>query len=201
MELLVLFILLAFGAYLAKAREQGRRIALLGSYLGKYQIEKLMESLTDGYLRALSEPEPERQAQIWHMLDAAEVTLCEQFNRFVAEFSNVDGAQTRVSRLPLALPWVDHLLPASSFDLREALRIHAQGIERAAQNSGQRTQKDKAFTLSAELFLMQHSCHWFCRSKMVASARMLMRHKTPYAQLLASVAPETRRAYGSLLGA
>ena len=201
MELLVLFILLAFGAYLAKAREQGRRIALLGSYLGKYQIEKLMESLTDGYLRALSEPEPERQAQIWHMLDAAEVTLCEQFNRFVAEFSNVDGAQTRVSRLPFALPWVDQWLPTSSFDLREALRIHAQGIERAAQNSGQRTQKDKAFTVSAELFLMQHSCHWFCRSKMVASARMLMRHKTPYAQLLASVAPETRQAYGSLLGA
>ena len=201
MELLVFFILLAFGAYLAKSREQGRRIALLGSYLGKYQIEKLMENLTDGYLRALSELEPERQGQIWHMLDAAEETLCEQFNRFVDEFSSVDGTQTRVSRLPFALPWVDQLLPASSFDLRQTLRIHAQGIERAAQNSHQRTQKDKAFTVSAELFLMQHTCHWFCRSKMVASARMLMRHKTPYAQLLASVAPETRQAYGALVGA
>jgi len=201
MELLILFILLAAGAYLAKSREQGRRIALLGSYLGKYQIEKLMENLTDGYLRALSEPDPARQAQIWHMLDAAEVTLCGQFNRFVDEFSGVDGVQTRVSRLALALPWVDQLLPASSFDLRQALRIHAQGIERAAQNSRQRTQKDKAFTVSAELFLMQHTCHWFCRSKMVASARMLMRHKTPYAQLLASVAPETRQAYGALVGA
>ncbi|MBA3058518.1 MAG: hypothetical protein KJ614_06115 [Gammaproteobacteria bacterium] len=201
MELLILFVLLAFGAYLAKSREQGRRIALLGSYLGKYQIEKLMENLTDGYLRALSEPDPERQAQIWHMLDAAELTLCEQFNRFVAEFSSVDGAQTRVSRLPLALPWIAQFFPASSFDLRQALRIHAQGIEQAAQNSRQRTPKDKAFTLSAELFLMQHTCHWFCRSKMVASARMLMRHKTPYVQLLASVAPETRQAYGALVGA
>ncbi len=200
MELLVLVILLAAGAYMAKSREQGRRIGLLGSYLGKYQIEKLMESLTDGYLRVLSEDDPERQAQIWHMLDAAEVTLCEQFNRFVAEFSGVDGAQTQVSRLALALPWVDQLLPGSSFDLRQALRIHAQGIERAVQNSRQRTQKDKAFTVSAELFLMQHTCHWFCRSKMVASARMLMRHKTPYAQLLASVAPETRQAYGDLVG-
>ena len=58
MELLVLFALLAAGAYLIKSREQGRRIALLGVYLGKYQIEKLMESLIDGYLRALSEDDP-----------------------------------------------------------------------------------------------------------------------------------------------
>jgi len=200
MELLVLLTLLAAGAYVVKSREQGRRIALLGSYLGKYQIEKLMESLTDGYLRALSELDPERQAQIWRMLDAAEVTLCEQFNRFVAEFSLVDGAQTRVSRLALAIPWADRLLPDSTFDLRQALRIHANGIDRVAQNSRHLTQKNKAFTLSAELFLMQHTCHWFCRSKTVASARMLMRHKTPYAQLLESVSPETRQAYGALIG-
>lgn len=200
MELLVLLTLLAAGAYVVKSREQGRRIALLGSYLGKYQIEKLMENLTDGYLRALSEVDPERQAQIWRMLDAAEVTLCEQFNRFVAEFSGVDEAQTRVSRLALAIPWADRLLPDSTFDLRQALRIHANGIEQAAQNSRHLTQKNKAFTLSAELFLMQHTCHWFCRSKTVASARMLMRHKTPYAQLLESVSPETRQAYGALVG-
>lgn len=200
MELLVLLTLLAAGAYVVKSREQGRRIALLGSYLGKYQIEKLMENLTDGYLRALSEPDPERQAQIWRMLDAAEVTLCEQFNRFVAEFSGVDEAQTRVSRLALAIPWADRLLPDSTFDLRQALRIHANGIEQVAQNSRHLTQKNKAFTLSAELFLMQHTCHWFCRSKTVASARMLMRHKTPYAQLLESVSPETRQAYGALVG-
>jgi len=200
MELLVLLTLLAAGAYVVKSREQGRRIALLGSYLGKYQIEKLMENLTDGYLRALSELDPERQAQIWRMLDAAEVTLCEQFNRFVAEFSGVDEAQTRVSRLVLAIPWADRLLPGSTFDLRQALRIHANGIEQAAQNSRHLTQKNKAFTLSAELFLMQHTCHWFCRSKTVASARMLMRHKTPYAQLLESVSPETRQAYGALVG-
>ena len=200
MELLVLLTLLAAGAYVVKSREQGRRIALLGSYLGKYQIEKLMENLTDGYLRALSELDPERQAQIWRMLDAAEVTLCEQFNRFVAEFSGVDEAQTRVSRLALAIPWADRLLPDSTFDLRQALRIHANGIEQAAQNSRHLTQKNKAFILSAELFLMQHTCHWFCRSKTVASARMLMRHKTPYAQLLESVSPETRQAYGALVG-
>jgi hypothetical protein len=50
------------------------------------------------------------------------------------------------------------------------------------------------------MFLMQHSCHWFCKSKAVASARLLVRHKTSYEQVLASVAPETRRAYLALVG-
>jgi hypothetical protein len=57
-----------------------------------------------------------------------------------------------------------------------------------------------AFTMSAELFLMQHTCHWFCKSKTVASARMLARHKTSYEQLVASVAPDTRTAYCALVG-
>jgi hypothetical protein len=60
--------------------------------------------------------------------------------------------------------------------------------------------KTKAFTLSAELFLMQHSCHWFCRSRAVASARLLARHKTSYAQVLQSVSGETREAYARLVG-
>lgn len=199
MELFTLLTLLALGAYILKSRDQKKRIALLGSYLGKYQIEKLMESLTDGYLRALGEADLERRAQIWNMLDSAEVTLCEQFNRFVAEFSSVDAAEVRVSKLALAMPYADQLFPNATFDLQEALRIHARGIAQVAKNSQGRTQKDKAFTLSAELFLMQHTCHWFCRSKSVASARMLARHKTSYAQLVAAVSPETRKAYNALI--
>jgi hypothetical protein len=54
--------------------------------------------------------------------------------------------------------------------------------------------------LSAELFLFQHTCHWYCRSKAVASARMQVRHQTPYAQVLAAVSPATRQAYSALLG-
>jgi hypothetical protein len=57
-----------------------------------------------------------------------------------------------------------------------------------------------AFTISAELFLMQHTCHWFCKSKTVASARVLARHKTTYEQLVAAVAPDTRAAYCALVG-
>lgn len=199
MNLLFPLALIVLAAYLLKSRDQKRRIALLAGYLGKYQIESLMESLTQGYLRALGEDDPQRRAQIWSMLDTAEVTLCEQFSRFVADFSRVDAAQARVSKLPIAVPYADRLFPTATFDLRQALKIHAQGIAQAANNALGQTQKAKAFTLSAELFLMQHTCHWFCRSKAVASARMLAQHKTPYAQLLASVAPDTRKAYTALV--
>jgi hypothetical protein len=200
MEFLTLTALILFGAYLIKNREQKRRVALLASHLGNYQIEHLMENLTEGYLRCLGENDPERREQIWSLLATSEQTLSGQFTRFAAEFSKVAAADARVSKFPIALPFAQTLFPASSFDMREALAIHARGIADAVANGAQRTPKSKAFTLSAELFLMQHSCHWFCRSKTVASARLLARHKTSYAQVLDAVAPATRRAYGALVG-
>ena len=201
MDLFILVMLIAFAAYSVKLKEQKKRIALLGNHLEKHQIEKLMESLTQGYLRALGEADPERQAQVWRFLATAETDLCDQFNLFSAEFAKLDAADTCVSKLPIAIPYADKLFPNATFDMRKALSIHAQGISNAAKSSHNTSQKDKAFTMSAELFLMQHTCHWFCRSKTVASARMLARHQTPYAQLVASVSPGTRRAYNALIGA
>ena len=58
----------------------------------------------------------------------------------------------------------------------------------------------EARALLAELYLMQHSCHWYCRSKTIASARMMARHRTPYQQLLESVDPQTREAYLAMIG-
>jgi hypothetical protein len=200
MEIFVLAMLIAIVAYVLRARDSSRRIALLGSHLGKYQIEKLMESLTEGYQRALGENDAERRQQIWHLLDSTESKLSEQFNSFVAEFSTVQEEEARVSKLPVPIPFADKLFPGATFDLRKVLLVHAQGLSNAAQNRLQRTPKDKAFAMSAELYLMQHSCHWFCKSKTVASARMQMRHQTSYAQLLASVPAPTRRAYGALVG-
>ncbi|MHB1199337.1 MAG: hypothetical protein ACYCZ6_07225 [Polaromonas sp.] len=200
MDFFVLATLIAIGAYLLKSRDERRRIALLGSHLGKYQIEKLMETLTEGYLRALGEDDPERRESIWNLLSSSEIKLCEQFSSFAAEFSKVDGKDARVSKLALPIPYADRLFPKATFDLRKLLSIHAQGIENAAKNSLNRPPKSRAFTLSAELLLMQHSCHWFCKSKAVASARLLVRHKTPYALVLESVLPDTRNAYRALTG-
>ena len=203
MDLLLLSTLIAVGAYILKSREQRRRIVLLGSHLGQYDIEKLMESLMQGYMRCLGEEDPVRREQIWSLLTTSERSLSEQFSRFASNFSKVDEAQTRVSKLPFLLPPVplaDKLFAGASFDARKAFEIHARGIESLTANRLQQSSKARAFTLSAELFLMQHTCHWFCRSKTVASARMMVRHKTSYALLLESVSPDTRKAYRALTG-
>ena len=199
MDLTIGLLLIALGAYLLKVSEQRKRIALLGRHLQQHQIEKLMLDLTLGYERALGETLPERQAQVWQVLTTTEAALSAQFQRFVADFALVDAAQTRVSRIAVALPFAVKLFPAATFDVRMALAIHAQGLRLAAQPSPTQSDKSRAFTYSAELFLLQHTCHWFCRSKNVASARLLGRHHSSYAQVLACVSPQTRQAYLALL--
>ena len=199
MDLLFLGLLAATGAYLANAHQQRQRIALLGEQLAPFQIERLMQTLTQGYLRAMGEADLQRRAQVLSTLEASEIQLCSQFERFVAGFARLPAEQTRVSRLPAALPLALQLLPAASFDMRAALAVHARGIARVRENRDGLGPRERAYTMTAELLLMQHTCHWFCKSKTVASARMLARHQTPYAQLLGSVSPSTRSAYLALV--
>ena len=199
MDFLVLFLTLAAVAYFFQRRDEHRRIVLLGSHLGQYQIEKLMETLTEGYMRALGEASPERQQQIWNMLATTEAALCDQFKRFVADFARLDAESTRASKLPLSVFYTRSWLPGSTFDFRLMLAVHAKGICQAINRDSGVAPKDKAFRLLAELYLMQHSCHWFCKSKNVASTRLVLRHQTPYEKVLDSVAPATRNAYTALV--
>ncbi len=199
MDILIMAILIATGSYLLNAKEQRKRIALLGRHLAQYQIEKLMEALTDGYLRALGESTDERRAQVWSLLSTTESQLTEQFNRFAADFAKLPEADARVSRLGLPLPFAEQILPSYTFDMRKALAIHARGITHAAENTGHLPPKDRAYMMTAELLLMQHTCHWFCKSKTIATARLLARHQTPHEQLVESVSAETRNAYLALI--
>jgi hypothetical protein len=194
------FLLAAIAAAFAwglRVREQRQRIALLASYLSPYQIEKHMETLTQGYLRALGEDDPQRREQIWYLLRGTEQELCGQVARFAADFAKVDAPSARVSKLPLYLPFATRL-PGLSFDLRQLLAVHARGIRQAVEVAEDAPARERAFTISAELFLLQHSCHWFCKSRFVASARMLARHQTSYQQVVAAVLPPTRADYQAL---
>ena len=201
MEILMLGLLFVVGLGMARAQYERGRIRLLAEYLGRFQIEKLMATLSDGYMRALGEDDPQRQQQVWDFLHASEQTLCEQFDQFAAAIAKADEADTRVSTLPLALPWADRLLPQASFDLRKMLAVHARGIHAAVSDHAQESSRDRAYRLSAEMFLMQHTCHWYCKSRSVASARMWVRHKTRYAQLLQAVGTQTARDYRALVRA
>jgi hypothetical protein len=200
MGFLLAVFLLAAGNFYFKRKEQRERIILLGRQLGQFQIEKLMQTLADGYLRALGESDPDRREQVWRYLETQEVQFCEQFNRFSAEIGKLEAADTRVSKFPVGFAFATKLFAGQTFDLRRAIAIHADGITQAATNSMQRSARDKAFVLSAELFLMQHTCHWYCNSKDIASARLMVRHKVSYQQVLASIGPNTRTAYLALTG-
>lgn len=194
------FLALLFAVlYFVKSKQQFARIALLGAHLGRYRIEKLMEDLSEGYLRALDEKDSDRQLQLWNHLEQKEAQLSEQLQRLAQEFSTVQSTLVKVGKWPIYLPFATHLLPAACFDMREALQLHATSLERALANPSGLSRRDRAYVICAELFLLQHSCHWFCRSKMTASARLLARHQTSYAQVLASVAPETRTRYLQLV--
>jgi hypothetical protein len=201
MDVLMLAAIILVLLGMARRAYERKRIALLASYLGRFQIEKLMATLSDGYLRALGEDEPQRRQQVWDFLQTSEQSLTEQFDRLASAIASADEADTRVSTLPMALPWADRLLPAATFDLRKALAIHARGIRAAVQDYAHESSRDRAFRLSAEMFLMQHTCHWYCKSKAIASARMWVRHKTRYEQLLSAVGTQTARDYRALLGA
>lgn len=199
MELFFAAALAAMAFWNIRSREQGRRIALLGRHLARHQIEKHMETLTRGYLRALGEDDGERRRQIWVLLHGTERVLRAQFARMAADFAASGADQARVSKLPFYVPFAVRFAPAATFDMRQALALHARGIERA-MDAGDASPRDRAFTICAELLLMQHTCHWFCRSRVVASARTLARHKTAYDQLVASVSPQTRAEYLALTG-
>ena len=201
MELLLLIALLALPLHIFKTREQQRRIALLGQALGRYQIEQLMENLTDGYLRWLDEHDAARKAQVWGVLEGTADALASQFASFAREFQQTPAPLAQVSKLPMALPFAQQLLPgARLFDARKAFAIHARGIEASARNALSLSPKAKAYMMTAELYLMQHTCHWFCRSRTVAGARLAARHQSSYAQVLESVSPQTREAYRALTG-
>ena len=201
MDTYLIWLALGVGAWVMKNLEQRQRIGLLSNALRPYQLEKLMEQLTEGYLRALGERDPQRSEPIWRMLASTEQSVSNQLDHLAADMARMTDEQARVLRWPLAVPLVSRWLPAATFDLRQLMAIHAQGFARAVHNPDGLERKEQAFMLCAELYLFQHSCHWYCRSKAVASARLLARHKTAHAQVLAAVSPQTRAAYTALVGA
>lgn len=197
-----LFLALVLGASVqwARRREQQARIQRLGRHLQGNPLERLMAHVLDGYLRALDEPDTQRRQTLWAALDATERELAEAVRRLAASFADVWPDDALVSTLPLALPYAHKLFPRATFDMRRALQLHADGIAAVVDNASGRSRRDRAYTLTAEVLLLQHTCHWYCRSRAVASARLLARHRTSYAQVLDAVSPQTRSAYLALLG-
>jgi hypothetical protein len=178
-----------------RVRYQRAHIALLGGHLGGLRLEKHMETLTRGYTRAIGEESESRQLQVLETLTSTERAVAAQLQS-LAEAMQREGAQaTAMGALPFCLPYVERVLPAAARDFRVLLCIHAAGLRHVVDNEEGLDPKRRAFRLSAELYLFQHSCHWYCKSRAVADARLIMRHQVQHRNVLDSVSDLTRSAY------
>jgi hypothetical protein len=199
MDLVFLPALLLAALFLANRQQQHQRIIWLARLLQPFEIEKLMEQVSTGYLRALGESDAERSEPIWNNLLGAEQRLSTQLGRLAEQVAREDATQARISRWPVASALAARWLSANTLDLRPLMALHAQGVAEAVANPEALSRRDQAFRLSAELFLFQHSCHWYCRSQAVASARLLARHQTSHDQVLQAVSERTRQGYRALV--
>lgn len=191
-----LFLVLALGLHHLQRQGQRRRTALLAAHLQPWQIERLMQRLVQGYQAAL-DLRGSAQDEAFAALEGAEQQLAQEFSQVAGQFSRLSPPEARTARL--ALPGLVKIWPPASFDTRRVLQVHAEGIARAVANRDGLAPRDRAFRLMAEMLLMQHSCHWFCRSRTVADARLLAQHQTHHAQALASVGETTRQDYLAII--
>lgn len=208
MDLLLVAAVAAIAAWTFKTRSERARIVLLALHLRQFEIEKLMETLSEGYMRALGEEDAQRRQAIWSLLEPAERKVTEQLSQLAQGFASTNEENSWVLRpdwptsavLRLMSRSFPNLVRRHSFDLRRMLAVHALGVARAAEDTD-KSPSAKAFTMLAELMLMQHTCHWYCKSKNIASARLLLRHQTSYQKVLDSVGAQTRREYLELVDA
>lgn len=182
-----------------RSRYQRERIAFLGHHVAGLQLERHMETLTQGYARAIHEQDPNRQLQILETFAPAERAAAAQIQTLADALQKADPQLTLMAPFSFCVPYAERFLPVKMRDFRQLLQVHAKGFRYVADNDGQWDPKTRAFHLSAELYLFQHSCHWFCKSRLVADARLQVRHQLTHQKVLDSVSEVTRAGYARWL--
>lgn len=183
------------GWLMVRARYQRAHIALLGGHLANLRLEKHMETLTQGYTRAINEQAETRQLQVLETFAQTEQAVAAQVASLATAMQKEGAEATAMGTLPICVPYVERFMPFMARDFRAVLRIHAAGLRHVVDNIEQLDPKRRAFHMSAELYLFQHSCHWFCKSRAVADARLILRHQVQHQKALESVSSVTRTAY------
>lgn len=180
---------------LVRARYQRSHIAVLGQHLAGLQLERHMETLTQGYSRAIHEDSDARQLQVLETFAPTERAVAAQVQSLAEAMQKESAQAASMGVLRFCVPYVERFLPAATRDFRQLLHIHAAGLRHVVDNEAGWDAKSRAYHLSAELYLLQHSCHWFCKSRIVADARLIRRHQVHYQKVLDSVSATTRTAY------
>ena len=195
MDVVLILILGIVAWHIMRTRYQRGHIVLLGRHLSGLRIEQHMETLTQGYARAIHEDSESRQLQVFETYGQTERSMASQIQALANAVQKENPQAAAMGILPFCLPHIGIVLPRLTRDFRELLCIHADGVRRLVDNERGLDPKSRAFHLSAELYLLQHSCHWFCKSRAVADARLVVRHQVQHQQVLDSVSDTTRTAY------
>lgn len=195
MDIFLAVLLVAVLWRLLCVQYQRARIALLGSHLSGLQLERHMETLTQGYSRAISADTESRQLQVLETFAQTERAVAAQLRTLADSLQKENEQATGMGVLRACVPHIERFLPALTRDFRQLLQIHASGLRHVVDNEANLSPKDRAFHLSAELYLFQHSCHWYCKSRGVADARLMLRHKVDHRKVVDSVSGPTRSAY------
>ncbi|MGE8545825.1 hypothetical protein [Alcaligenes sp. Marseille-Q7550] len=195
MDTVLILLMIALAWQVLRVRYQRGRIALLGRHLAGRQLERHMETLTQGYTRAIHEEAETRQLQVLETYAQTERAVAAQVQALADSMQEESLQAASMSMLSFCVPYAERFLPAAMRDFRELLHIHAAGLRHVVDNEDDWDPKSRAYHLSAELYLLQHSCHWFCKSRTVADARLLVRHQVDHQKVLESVSEPTRSAY------
>lgn len=195
MEIALTLLMVGAAWKLLCVRYQRMHIALLGRHLANLQLERHMETLTQGYTRAIHEKEETRQLQVLETFAQTERAVAAQLRSLADAMRKESAKDASMGVLAICVPYAERFLAGLARDFRELLQIHATGLRRVVDNESGWDAKSRAYHLSAELYLFQHSCHWFCKSRTVADARLILRHQVNHQKVLESVSPETRSAY------
>ncbi len=195
MNIALILLLAALGWQVLRVRYQRTHIALLGRHLANLQLERHMETLTEGYTRAIRETAETRRLQVLDMFTQTERAVAAQTQSLALAMQKESLQAASMGSLPFCLPYAERFLPSVTLDFRELLHIHAAGLRHVVDNEAGWDPNNRAYHLSAELYLFQHSCHWFCKSRTVADARLLRRHQVNHQKVLESVSDVTRLAY------
>lgn len=195
MDAMIVLLAVAVVWRVLSMRYQKAHIALLGRHLANHQLERHMETLTQGYTRAIQADSTSRQLQILETFAQTERAVASQAQAVAVALQQESLQQASLVTWPMCIPYAEHFAPSITRDFRALFQIHAEGLRYVVDNVPGWEPKQRAYHLSAELYLLQHSCHWFCKSRGVANARLQLRHQVEYQKVLDSVSETTRSAY------
>src|SRR5690606_26331552 len=147
------------------------------------------------YSRAIGEESETRRLQVLETFSQTERAVAAQARTLAQAMQQESAQDASMGTASFCIPYIERFALAATRDFRKLLHIHAAGLRHVVDNENGWDAKNRAFHLSAELYLLQHSCHWFCKSRNVADARLLLRHQVNRQKVLESVSSVTRAAY------